>query len=78
MAKGSFIERKVFEEDGAKLYNVIEFNGKEKSVFIDTVYPSQLSKEEAQKVYKARNPYIFETEITNKIEKNLMLIQRMS
>lgn len=69
MGKGSFIERKVFMEDGAKLYNVIEFNGKEKSVFIDTLYPRELSKEEAQKVYDARNPYNFDTEVTNKVEK---------
>lgn len=69
MGKGSFIERKVFMEDGAKLYNVIEFNEKEKSVFIDTLYPRELSKEEAQKVYDARNPYNFDTEVTNKVEK---------
>ena len=69
MGKGSFIERKVFMEDGAKLYNVIEFDGKEKSVFIGTLYPRELSREEAQKVYDARNPYNFDTEVTNKVEK---------
>ena len=56
-------------EDGAKLYNVIKVGKTEKAVFIDTVYPQYLSKEEAQKVYAARNPYNFETEVCDKVEK---------
>ena len=65
----TFIERKVFMDDGAKLYNVIKVGKTEKAVFIDTVYPQYLSKEEAQKVYAARNPYNFETEVCDKVEK---------
>lgn len=69
MKKVNFIERKVFMDDGAKLYNVLKVDNEEKAVFIDTIYPQYLSKEEAQKVYDARNPYNCNTEVSNVIEK---------
>lgn len=66
--KAKLIERKIYTEDGAKLYNVLKVGTKEKDVFIGTIYPNRLSKSEADKVYAIRNNPIADYETNDKVD----------